>query len=138
LCRGYRSTLEANHNFNSLTLLSSLPALAQITLKVARGERPPVPPAADLPGGSAAGPWLPRYEALMQRCWEQEPSARLAFGQVVAELKSIADEVQPGGAVEATISAGGGGGSAAAASVTCCICMARPPNATLVHAADGE
>ena len=62
---------------------------------MARGERPPVPPAAELPGGGA-GPWLPRYEALMQRCWAQEPTVRPTFEQVVAELaelKSIAEQV---------------------------------------------
>jgi hypothetical protein len=83
-------------------------ALLAAGAQVARGERPPAPPAADL-------------------------------GQVVAELKSIADEVQLSGAVEAPSGGGGGGGgSAAAASVTCCICMERTPNAGLLHAADKE
>jgi serine/threonine protein kinase len=103
-------------------------ALAQITLKVARGERPPVPPAADLPGASA-GPWLPRYQALMRRCWAHSAAVRPNFGQVVEELKAIADEAQP------EVAPPPPPGPDPPASVVCCVCLVRLPTVGLFHKA---
>ena len=60
----------------------------RIFMLVVQGDRPAVPAAGQLPGG--AFPGYPRYEALIRRCWAQEPAERPAsFGEVLAELRAL-------------------------------------------------
>ena len=57
------------------------------------GERPPVPGAAGVRGlGGRAPAGLPRYLALMQRCWAADPAARPGFQEIAAELRAAGAE----------------------------------------------
>jgi hypothetical protein len=65
----------------------------QISGQVLAGERPPVPGAAGVRGlGGAAPAGLPRYVALMQRCWAADPAARPGFQEIAAELRAAGAE----------------------------------------------
>ena len=57
-------------------------------LTVMEGARLEVPPAAKLPGGGFAD--LPKYVALMRRCWAQKPADRPpSFVDVLAGLRAL-------------------------------------------------
>jgi hypothetical protein len=66
------------------------PLCPQISVQVLAGERPPVPSAAEVRGLTGAAPaGLPRYLALMQRCWAAKPAARPGFQEIAAELRAV-------------------------------------------------
>jgi len=57
---------------------------------VLAGERPEIPPPARLPGvDSGAWPKLEQYIGLMRKCWQQQPSDRPTFEEIMQELRSI-------------------------------------------------
>lgn len=49
------------------------------------GGRPPLPTLEELP--SPGFPGLPAYEALLQRCWAQDPTERPGFAEVIQKLR---------------------------------------------------
>jgi len=52
-----------------------------------------VPGAAGVRGlGGRAPAGLPRYLALMQRCWAADPAARPGFQEIAAELRAAGAE----------------------------------------------
>ena len=67
---------------------SLLPAV-QLTIAVAEGRRPEVPPPSQLPGGGGSFEGLGPYIALMRACWSQDPAARPDFGQIVTALEWV-------------------------------------------------
>lgn len=54
---------------------------------VNNGARPAIPPAGQLPG--RPGVTLPRYIALMQRCWAGDPGRRPSFREILTELEAM-------------------------------------------------
>lgn len=67
-------------------------AVFAIALAVSKGNRPPIPAAAVLPGpadGQPSPAALAAYVALMQRCWAQDPAQRPDFQGVAAELAAV-------------------------------------------------
>jgi serine/threonine protein kinase len=103
--------------------------------RVMKGERLAVPPAAALPGeGTAAWAGLPRYEALMRRCWAADPAGRPLMTEIIVELRALLrDEV-------AAVKAASQGGAERFRDVRpadqgeCAICLAAPPTAQFIHA----
>jgi serine/threonine protein kinase len=59
--------------------------------KLAAGERLVVPPPADLPGPDRELAGLPRYLALMEACWAQDPAARPTFNQILLKLRVVSN-----------------------------------------------
>ena len=58
----------------------------QLTIAVAEGRRPEVPPPSQLPGGGGSFEGLGPYIALMRACWSQDPAARPDFNHIAAAL----------------------------------------------------
>jgi serine/threonine protein kinase len=60
-----------------------------------QGGRPEIPAPEAMPGADS-GSWagLPRYTALMRRCWAQNPLDRPSFQEVVSELREIEPSIQ--------------------------------------------
>eukprot|EP00878_Enallax_costatus_P011375 GHUV01011878.1.p1 GENE.GHUV01011878.1~~GHUV01011878.1.p1 ORF type:complete len:1257 (+),score=477.48 GHUV01011878.1:851-4621(+) len=57
---------------------------------VLQGGRPTIPPAAQLPPGTAKAAGLQQYIDLMQLCWHQDPNKRPALVDIAHQLKIIA------------------------------------------------
>ncbi|KAL4444223.1 hypothetical protein ABPG75_011960 [Micractinium tetrahymenae] len=64
--------------------------LFKIPRRMLSGERPAIPPPAELPGADA-GPLvgLETYIALIQKCWAAEPGDRPTFAEIVPKLREL-------------------------------------------------
>jgi serine/threonine protein kinase len=67
-----------------------LSMLLQIVSNLRKGLRPVIPAVEDLPGpDNATFDKLPKYMALMNQAWHQNPAARPDFKEVVQQLKAM-------------------------------------------------
>ena len=63
----------------------------QIMVAIAEKQRrPPIPPEAELPGGSFSG--LPAYLDLMQACWDGDSAQRPNFESCIITLRGLLEE----------------------------------------------
>lgn len=113
----------------------------QIGPAVLRGERLPVPERSRLLGPSpSCATTFSRYLQLMTKCTERQPHLRPSFSEIADELgKLLADEVSASASAAASgpgTAAPPGGAQDGSSLNLCVICMERPCNAGLVHAAE--